>query len=296
LAELPDIPVSKEEEPARDFPDLPDLMPDELPQKKEEDGEKPKEREAERARPRPQPFRVPEKQKPRWRSITFLSILLAAILIGAFLWLTRSSGEPERAAEPRPAHPAARRQAPPRAHPVEPKSEAQPAAGAEAKPAEQAQPEAASGSHEAPAAAQSPGGQASPPVRGSATPAEKIVPAKRVAEAAGAGPARQHFNDGDFRAAADAWRAEIIAAQTKFSILLEMDCLKDSVRIAYRQLEDKGGFFLLNKRSRDGRGCWLVLWGRYRTADEAALGLKLLPQYFWKQSEPPSVIELDPYL
>jgi hypothetical protein len=75
-----------------------------------------------------------------------------------------------------------------------------------------------------------------------------------------------------------------------------MDCRKESVRIAYSQVPDKENFFLLNKTSRDGRGCWLVLLGRYRTADEAALGMKLVPEYFIKQSDPPSVIELAPYL
>ncbi len=75
-----------------------------------------------------------------------------------------------------------------------------------------------------------------------------------------------------------------------------MDCLKASVRLAYSQLDNKESFFLLSKTSRDGRRCWLVLWGRYRTQDEAALGMKLLPEYFMKQSNPPSVIELEPYL
>jgi len=75
-----------------------------------------------------------------------------------------------------------------------------------------------------------------------------------------------------------------------------MDCLKASLRIAYGQMTDKENFFLLNKTSRDGRHCWLVLWGKYRTQDEAALGMKLVPEYFMKQSNPPSVIELEPYL
>ena len=88
----------------------------------------------------------------------------------------------------------------------------------------------------------------------------------------------------------------MVGTQVKYSILLEMDCLKASVRIAYGQMTDKENFFLLNKTSRDGRRCWLVLWGKYRTQDEAALGMKLVPEYFTKQSNPPSVIELEPYL
>jgi hypothetical protein len=119
---------------------------------------------------------------------------------------------------------------------------------------------------------------------------------KQPVETGAAVPAGQKFASGNFSAAADIWRGELLAAQVKYSILLEMDCLKASVRIAYRQVGDKENFFLLNKTSRDGRRCWLVLWGRYRTAAEAALGMKLIPQYFWKQSEPPAVIELEPYL
>jgi hypothetical protein len=114
--------------------------------------------------------------------------------------------------------------------------------------------------------------------------------------AASMAQAQEYFASGDFTRAGDLWRQELITTRIRYSILLEMDCLKASVRIAFRQATDRDNFFVLNKTSRDGRHCWLALWGRYRTQDEAALGLKLIPQYFWKQSEPPSVVELQPYL
>jgi hypothetical protein len=117
-----------------------------------------------------------------------------------------------------------------------------------------------------------------------------------VAAPSGEAQARRRFAAGNFQAAGDIWRDEMLASGIRFSILLEMDCLKASVRSAYGQLEEKANFFLLNKTNRDGRACWLVLWGKFRTADEAAMGMKLVPEYFMKQSHPPSVIELAPYL
>ena len=231
---------------------------------------------------------MPEKQKPRWRSITFLSVLLAVVLIGAFLWFTRSPGEPETASAPPAAQAETQKQAPEGTAPGEKQAEPPPAAGTD-----QAQAEAAATKEEKSLAA------ATPPAGAAKSPAEKLRTTgdeSPPATNAPAASARQHFAAGNFRAAADAWRVEILATQTKFSILLEMDCVKESVRSAYRQVENKGDFFLLNKRSRDGRGCWLVLWGRYRTPDEATLSMKLVPEYFRKQSNPPSVIELAPYL
>jgi hypothetical protein len=299
LAELPEISVAKEESAPRELPDLPDLMPPEPEIGKEEIKEIVVEREAERAQPKAHPFRVPEKQKPRWLSISFLSVLLAAILIGAFLWFTRSPKEPEKAAEPPVSRAKAQGHARVGTVPEEQKTVPRPDSETAAVGTEQAQAGAAPMTEKAAGEEKKSTATKSPPAGATESPGEKARPIQGEVPLTTAVPstsARQDFAAGNFRAAGDAWRGEIIATQTKFSILLEMDCLKESVRIAYRQVEDKGNFFLLNKTSRDGRSCWLVLWGRYRTADEAALGLKLLPPYFWKQSEPPSVIELEPYL
>jgi hypothetical protein len=87
----------------------------------------------------------------------------------------------------------------------------------------------------------------------------------------------------------------MLSAKTTPSILLEMDCMKQSVQLAYQQIIDKDNFFILS-RVKDGRSCWLVLWGKFRTQNEATQSLKLIPEYFFKQSAPPAVIELEPYL
>lgn len=277
LPELPDVSVLENGEQDREsLPEHPDLMPPETAEAHEEILAAP---EAEKTLPRIQPLLKTEKQKPRWMSITFLSILLAAIGLGLFLWLTRTTETQKPAvAGPAGARAGQKKSPPKEADPQAQKSEP-PAAGKDAAQGG-AQPTRAEPQKEKPAAEKT-------------KPLAKEIQNKTITATVQAG---QRFNAGNFSAAADIWRGELLAARVTHSILLEMDCLKASVRIAYRQVEDKENFFLLNKTSRDGRRCWLVLWGKYRTADEAALGMKLIPQYFWKQSEPPIVIELEPYL
>jgi hypothetical protein len=299
LAELPEISVTNEDEEEHALPELPDLIPPDIPESKEEMEEVPAGRKEETERPRAQPFLKPEKQRPRWLSVTFLSILLAAVLIGAILWLTRSSQEPSTQTATPPAGSRARaKQQAAKATPTQTQGE-MPSAAETAEPhpagkdtAEKTEPP----EEKLPAGAPLSGTSAAKAASSAARPASPgAEPEPRLDPAAGSS-ARQYFSAGNFRSAGAIWRNEMLAAQVKYSILLEMDCLKQSVRSAYRQVEDKDAFFLLNKVSRDGRSCWLVLWGRFRTADEATLGLKLVPEYFFKQSNPPSVIELEPYL
>ncbi len=279
LEELPEIPAVKDEmEDTPEHLELPDLMPPGIPEAREDAPEVTEAREPETGRPIPHPFLKPEKPKPRWRSVTFLSILVAAVLVGLFLWFTRAGNTPEEAPPAAPARTVRQRPAPQKAVPVPGEKETGLQPGGK------------------PDAGTPPASPAGTTATVQAKPAEVGSPPATVAAADGETRARQRFAAGDFRAAGDMWRQEIRAARFKFSILLELDCLKESVRGAYRQLEDKNNFFLLNKSSRDGRSCYLVLWGRYRTADEAALGMKQLPDYFAKQSNPASVIELEPYL
>jgi hypothetical protein len=107
--------------------------------------------------------------------------------------------------------------------------------------------------------------------------------------------ARQVFASGKFSAAGDLWGREMVAEKIAFSILLEMDCLEESVNNAYQQITDKENFFILN-RVKDGRSCWLVFWGKFRTQNEAQQNLELIPEYFFKQSDPPRIIDLAQYL
>jgi hypothetical protein len=104
-----------------------------------------------------------------------------------------------------------------------------------------------------------------------------------------------YFREGNMITAGDIWKQELINAGIKYSILLELDCQKESVIGAFDRVEAKEGFFILNKPSQ-GRACFLVMWGKYQTGQEAAAGLKLIPRYFWQQPNPPEVIDVTKYL
>jgi len=104
-----------------------------------------------------------------------------------------------------------------------------------------------------------------------------------------------YFKEGKFKMAADEWRKTIIEKKVEYSIMLELDCVKESVMNAYSRLENKGDFFIL-KRRMGNRICFLVLWGKFNIQSEADEALKLVPRYFWNQSNPPQVIKLSKYL
>lgn len=104
-----------------------------------------------------------------------------------------------------------------------------------------------------------------------------------------------YFKEGKFKMAADQWRKIIIDKKIEYSILLELDCVKESVLNAYSRIEKKDDFFILNRRM-GNRICFLVLWGRFKTQSDADEAIKLVPRYFWDQSNPPQVIKLSKYL
>lgn len=107
--------------------------------------------------------------------------------------------------------------------------------------------------------------------------------------------AMTYFIEGNLIIAGDMWKRELKKKGIKFSILLEMDCVKKSVKDAYERIGKKDDFFILNKKV-GRRGCFLVMWGKYNTQKEAAKVINKVPQYFWKQQHPPEVIELSQYL
>jgi hypothetical protein len=268
LPDIPDFPAGVKVP----SPELANLIPDPRNEPKDELAE---------IRPSPKPGKpqirvqplLPEKQKSRWLSVSFLSILLAAIAIGLFLWINRTpkNTEPEGVNVRPAAH--ARQKTPEQQKPapVAPKTEQPPTTQS---------------------AAQTVPKKVEPPVTG--TKPETTVPETK-APLASFTNAKQAFTAEDFETAGKLWRQEILADKITHSILLEMDCLKESVQSAYQQITDKEVFFILN-RVKDGRTCWLVLCGKFRTQNEATQNLRLIPEYFFRQSEPPRVIELEPYL
>jgi len=289
LAAVPEIEPQQEAAAERELPEFPDLLPPETAAAATEDkAEIAPAKPEPRPRPHPAPFQRPEKAKSRLPSMPLLTILLVAAIAGAFLWITRD-GKPRA---PEAAKATATRQAPPKAAPPAQESAAGTAVAGEKESAARETTEPGS----LPDAEQKPGSGPSRTELPPDTPAVTAANPPPAPSREGEAEAGRRFAAGNFKAAGDIWRGIMLESGVKFSILLEMDCLKASVRAAYGQLADKDGFFLLNKTSRDGRACWLVLWGRYRTADEAALGMALVPEYFRKQSNPPSVLELSPYL
>ncbi|MCK4944127.1 MAG: DUF4388 domain-containing protein, partial [Candidatus Aminicenantes bacterium] len=104
--------------------------------------------------------------------------------------------------------------------------------------------------------------------------------------------AMAYFKDGDFYEACDAWKKELKRSGISHSILLELDCQKESVLNAYNRIDRKDQFFIL-KRDLGNRICYLVFWGRFMSGQEATDSLNLVDQYFWGQSNPPKVMSLD---
>jgi hypothetical protein len=107
--------------------------------------------------------------------------------------------------------------------------------------------------------------------------------------------AKAYFLEGSLITAGDVWKKEMIKTGVKYGVLLEMDCLKESVIHAYDQIENKEAFFILN-RNIGRKTCFLVIWGKFYSEKEATESLKSIPAYFWQQKDPPGVIELSPYL
>jgi hypothetical protein len=251
------------------FAGLPNVTPETPSKPKETVSQKPFVAKPERRPISIQPLHQ-EKPKSKWLSVSFLSILLTIIVIAAFLWFNRTPKFPE--AEPAAARPPAHRK------PIAP--EKQPAVAAEpaGKPAGIATDQ-----------------KTTPPETREKPAADKKEPLQAQTLPVAAADPRQAFASGDLNGAGDLWRRELVEAKIGFSILLEMDCLEQSVSSAYQQIVDKDNFFVLN-RVKAGRSCWLVLWGKFRTQNEAEQNLNLIPEYFFKQSEPPAVIELAPYL
>ena len=119
-------------------------------------------------------------------------------------------------------------------------------------------------------------------------PTASLVPGKT---------AKAYFREGNYIIAGDVWKQEIIKSGVKYGILLELDCMKASVKSAYNRLPSKKDFYILN-RGMGSRTCFLVMWGKFFTHEQATEALKStsIPTYFWQQKDPPGIIELSKYL
>jgi len=142
---------------------------------------------------------------------------------------------------------------------------------------------------------------------GTGVPVEKTGEKKPVITGTGQTPpttaaapgktAEAYFLEGNFIAAGDAWKREIIKTGVKYAVLLELDCLKESVMNAYGRLSEKKDFYILNRIVGD-KTCFLVMWGKFLTYEQAAEARTstAIPTYFRQQKDPPRIVELAAYL
>ncbi|UCH93445.1 MAG: DUF4388 domain-containing protein [Candidatus Aminicenantes bacterium] len=126
-------------------------------------------------------------------------------------------------------------------------------------------------------------------------PAQKQDTSKADKMSANGKSAQAYFQEGSFITAADVWKRELIKGGVKYSILLELDCMKESVIHAYKRISARNNFFILNRKV-ELKNCFLVMWGKFFTYEEASKAVKLVPDYFWQQKNPPKIIELSAYL
>jgi hypothetical protein len=123
---------------------------------------------------------------------------------------------------------------------------------------------------------------------------EQAVPPESEPEVKEDKPALDYFKAGDFLKASEIWKRELSGARITHSILLELDCMKESVLNAYNRIDNKRNFFIL-KRELNGRTCFLVFWGRFKSTEKASEALSLVDAYFWSQSHPPRVVNIQNY-
>jgi len=103
--------------------------------------------------------------------------------------------------------------------------------------------------------------------------------------------ALEYFKNGSYSVAADIWKKENKQNNYKFTILLEVACMKISIKKAYRNIKIKDKFFLISRKI-GNKSCFRVCWGKFRSKSDAADALSVLPKYFFKQESPPEVIKL----
>jgi septal ring-binding cell division protein DamX len=114
----------------------------------------------------------------------------------------------------------------------------------------------------------------------------KLIPGKS---------AMAYFREGNLITAGNIWKQELRKSGIKYTVLLEMDCLIESVVNAYERIDVKENFFILNRKVGE-RSCFLVMYGKFYTQQAAAEGIKTVPRYFWQQQSPPRIVELSRYL
>jgi hypothetical protein len=236
-------------------------------------------------------------KKPHRPLFTFLLITFAIVVLGSIiLWLLMGDTRPEI----NPTKPVATPRTNKPALPAKPAGDGQalqPIAQEHVNPKpDSAQPAAdpAAQKHET-APVTKPQEKQEKPETKPVQPATKAPEKQPTATPVAASPeAMEAFRGGRYATAADIWLNDITRQKTQYSIMLELDCEKDSVVHAYKNIHQPDHFFILNKKM-GSRNCYYVMWGRFTTAEDASRNLASLPAYFRNQKEPPEVMNLAPF-
>ncbi len=80
-----------------------------------------------------------------------------------------------------------------------------------------------------------------------------------------------------------------------YSLKLEVDCLEESVEVAFKRSKFDRRIFILPKDI-NGKSCYVVFWGVYSTKREALKAISTIPSYFREESIKPQLTILKQYL
>lgn len=80
-----------------------------------------------------------------------------------------------------------------------------------------------------------------------------------------------------------------------YTLKLEVDCIDESVIIAFRQGDFDNRMFILPKDI-NGKGCFVVCWGLYSTKNEAIKALSSIPTFFSNQASKPQIVIIKQYI
>jgi len=80
-----------------------------------------------------------------------------------------------------------------------------------------------------------------------------------------------------------------------YTLKLEVDCVEDSVQVAYRNADFDNRMFILPKDIQ-GKACFIVFWGLYATKTEALEALASVPACFRDQEIKPKLTIIKQYL
>ncbi len=100
---------------------------------------------------------------------------------------------------------------------------------------------------------------------------------------------------GNFRLSAIKYRRDIEKYSDYYSILIEIDCLTDSVKTAYQKANFNSKMFII-PRTVKNKFCYALFWGIYPKRGEAEKDIKTLPPFFRGQTSSPDIVLIKKYL